>query len=76
MEKPKKVKNKLEPITLLNVAEREDGGAAMEFEVNPAFLKRVKAFTGKKRVSKEDVNNFILMLLQDSPQEVLKKNAK
>ncbi len=53
-------------LTLIRVADHDDGSSTVEFEANDAFIKYYLKQTGKKRVTNKGLSNFILNIIKES----------
>ena len=58
------MENEQPNIEIINYVENEDGSATIEFQTNKAFDRMYLAETGKKRVTKKGLSNYILELLE------------
>lgn len=56
-------------IKVINITENEDETLNVEFETNDAFDKFYLKETGKKRVTKKGLSNYIIELLTKSIEE-------
>lgn len=53
-------------IKILDYIENKDGSATLKFETNKAFDKMYLEQTGKKRVTKKGLANYVLELIEKS----------
>lgn len=57
-------------IQIISLKDNPDGSATLDFEVDDIFINYVKKETGKKRVTKKALGDFVLRLLEKSINKI------
>lgn len=69
MSKDKNIHSNIPVIQVISIKDQPDGSALMTYEINDASIEFVKKELGKEKVSKKDINNWLLGVIRKAVNE-------
>jgi hypothetical protein len=61
---PKSKQSEIPSLTVVGIKDLEDGTAELTFDINDAYIEIIKTDLKKEKVSKEEINAWILNMLE------------